>query len=213
MSFLKFEPTEENRQKLQKALHPDKLVYPVVLDGLLAHPLARIGFYWSKVMYRSGLSPFAYAGITGQSPRKVMKQLEKEGTFTHISLCSVVQLPVCSLTYGIQYDRWPTNFTILINTYDNDVLGKEEEEEEEGIWRTHTSSARAPYSPRWKNRTLEQMLKRYGGPSWRRHCTRVFDPFRANECEQLEGISPEQWRDMQKVYLLGEKPYAPTKSA
>lgn len=208
MSFLKFEPTEENRQKLQKALHPDRIVYPVVLDELLAHPLARIGFYWSKIIYRSGLSPFAYAGITGQSPRKVMKQLEEEGTFTHISLCSVVQLPVCSLTYGIQHDRWPSSPVRLRDTYDDEILQLDSDENS-----LFSDRERAKFSPKWRNRTLEQMLKRYGGPSWRRHCTRVFDPFRANECEQLEGISPEQWRNMKKIYFLGEKLYAPTKSA
>jgi len=218
MSFLKFEPTEENREKLKKALlKPGKTegytVYPVVLDQLLAHPLTRIGFYWAKTLYRSGLSPFAYAGITRQPPRRIVKQIEKEGTFTHIDLCTVVQLPICCISYGIQHDRWPSSVATLKNAYDDALLGMEEEELEESSWRDSRPPDRAPFSPRWKNRTLEQMLKRYGGPSWRRHCTREFDPFRAEEVECIDGISPEEWKALKKVYFLGETPYAPTESA
>jgi hypothetical protein len=208
MSFLTFEPTQANRDKLQDFLRGDlysrergaNLIQPHILDKLLEKPLTRVGFLWSRIFHRSALSPFGYAGITQNSPRKVLKQLEAEGTFTHLDYCSVVQLPVAFLCYSITFSDWISTTRTLKNSYDSSLLIAEEREtcEEDIDGRAFRS---APYS----KRTLEQMLLRYGGLSWRKYCKRRFDPFRAREIDVIDEITPDEWLNLKQVYTLNSK--------
>ena len=204
MKYPILEPTPENRGMLLKALtaSPSQLSYisETVLDGLLKHPFARPAFLWRYGYVRSALSPFALAGISQIPPREVIKKLEEEGTFTHIELCTTVQLPVCYLSYNIAYDRWSKSPVKLDKEpYET---GLDEAEEGEREW---GDPYRSPRTPPWKKRTLEWMLNRYGGKTWRRHCKRIFDPFRAREGDYFDHISLKQWNQLKKVYWLNQK--------
>jgi hypothetical protein len=85
--------------------------------------------------------------------------------------------------------------------YDDEVLSLEEDDKES---RYPDGEDRAPNSPRWENRTLDKMLKRYGGRTWRKHCKRLFDPFRAADVQPVTPITQAQWKRLKQAYWLTE---------
>ena len=149
-------------------------ITPRVMQILLENPLTRVGFYWVEELGREGgLSPFGYAGITGNSPRKVMEQLEKEPYFYDIGFCWTTKLPIAFL-----YEAGPAYIAKrrhdeLPNNYDD-------------------PSAEDPDDLP----TLEEMLESYGGRDWRKHCVAGFDPFK-----RKAGINEVKWRALKEFYL------------
>jgi hypothetical protein len=209
--YLKFKPTPENVDLLSRIyaqVDPENQpvqINPTVLKKLLQHPLARIGFMWGRSMEHHGLSPFAYAGITQVPPKRILEALTQEGTFTGINYCETTQLPIVNMSYRIQRDFWPSHLEDFRNRYDEEVSGRAVDER---LDPEYFDGERASRSARWENRTLEKMLKRYGGKTWKRHCKRVFDPFHALEMDGYDpddSITPTEWRLLKRVYFLEEK--------
>jgi len=117
--------------------------------------------------YHSGISPFALAGVSGISPRRILRILEKENLPLVLSYCSTTFLPV------LFWDSWGGGY--------RDDYHQEMEE-------------LLPDGEELESHLLENLLRKYGRLStWRKHCHREFNPFNKSSCRHP---TEEQWEVM-----------------
>lgn len=209
MSFLKFEPTPENIEKVEKYVlgEPDE----ARAKHLCGFPLSRISVAWITICQRNGLSPFAYAGITRRPPREVVEQYAKEPPHLEWGLCTTVELPVGGAQWewtqtgyimpGRSYEQSASaekrllDFTYYEADLENYLLDGGYDYGDEQSW-DELKEAKGPRS--FKRRTMEALLERFGGKTWKRHCVRKFNPFHVTG----GGISEKGWKQLKSAYYL-----------
>lgn len=140
----------------------------------------------------TGLSPFALAGISHTSPRGVLKRLQRNRCKLSMSFCETTCLPIVSPGWG------SNEFKDYYEDDLNDWAVRRLEEEDGGYCGSFSDqeidNMAAPHR-------LEVLLKRFGGPSWRRHCTKDFNPFR----QRVASISEERWAQFQKLWAAARR--------
>jgi hypothetical protein len=154
-------------------------ISPEVLEDLRANPITRISYAWMNFCEgEGGLSPFAIAGITRISPKRVMTQAAKEPFMSCVDLCVTTLVPILfakSLDPD-QLSTWGGEFKNRFNA-DLATYGRD-------------------YGLDYEKDSFEEYMRKYGGDTWKRHCTRRFDP-KEKGCE----ISPEYWTVLREFYL------------
>jgi hypothetical protein len=146
----------------------------------------------------SGLSPFAMAGISNTSPRRVMKRLAATRN------CSL-QLGFCSTTYlPILFRKWGAldggaNFS---NYHEEDMMQHFMDEaydceDNPEKWAEEET----------KGMHLRDLMREYGGASWRRYCTRDFNPFDM----PTNNPTPKMWLFLKKVWKAADAAYKEVK--
>lgn len=150
---------------------------PGIIDGnrwTLEETLEDGGILPTLVEYfqqlgHAGITPFSLAGITGESPRRVMRKLTttSAGDGLDMFYCSYTGLPV------ISPGGWKSGREFLRNYHQEDLEGEFFEDDEE-----------------IERHSLPTMMKKYGGVGWKRHCTREFNPFCSRTAKHF---TPKQW--------------------
>lgn len=178
--------------------------------AFLSAPLSRVVFTW-QLQGRSGLSPFALAGISGVPPKEVVKYLASEECpefLDDMFLCCTVQLPVIAMGCSPQYDDPEGHNQRPCNDqpYQEDIDAMQESVD---YWLANKTNL-DPYDDRprlpvkgtlpWGERTLDKMLQLYGGRDWKRYCKRLFNPFKARN---VRPVTPAQWKLLKFAYTLG----------
>jgi len=176
----------EEKEFFFSKLKSSGYTYKTVWEALGEKPVSRVAYMWDISGY-AGLSPFALAGITRHSPSEVLEQIKKEQTSCTLSFCNETQLPILFFSFHGTYREVFKNFY-------NEEMGNHFTE-----YGNDEEDYRADYGDfPYEERTLEALLKKYGGANYRRFCNRRFDPF---EVGQRNHISPETWTDLREVYL------------
>jgi len=166
-------------EKVNLACYIHKTEYD--LEYLFNAPVSRVAYTWKQILRNYYLSPFAMAGITKHSPQEVLEQAlleEKEFGFrTDIILCSDTMLPVMS------YD-----FFCLRPDHNK---GRRRASMEQ-LWRSYNRDSSV-----YSTDSFEEMLAAFGGPDWKIHCTRTFDPV---EKGRRNHISLADWATLRRAY-------------
>lgn len=133
---------------------------------------------------RSGLTPFALAGIAGISPRRVMLRIKHNPNVSLLlGFCGTTRLPVYSA-------NWSSTPVPLRDKYLQDLRRWLEND--------------APYEedPSEEEYSLERLLRLYGGKTWRTHCTPDFNPHEQDETFEFD---PDEWEQMKQLYRAARK--------
>ena len=185
----------EEKERLTLLLRAREKLYPFpspeVFKVLCEEPLLRIHYAWLEYLGGGGgLTPFSYAGLTGIPPKKVFPLLEKCPYFTCVGWCGDTWLPIVFGTY-VTCEFANKRVVKWCNTYDSGA----------GEW-VNSYWDDPDVKPLILKRreeelvTLEHLLERFGGASWKRHCTRRFDPFKQN-C----ALGLRDWKTLKEFYL------------
>ena len=127
--------------------------------------------YFQECRGWAGITPFCLAGIVRKSPRTVWADLQgPKGAGLEMFYCTYTQLPILS------YTGWGSKLT---NNHMYDIK-EEEQYEEENL----------------DGKSMTALLRRYGGKSWRKHCTRKFNPFQQPSTRE---VSLPEWRALQRL--------------
>jgi hypothetical protein len=214
MSFHVVPPTEENQKLVEKYVYLGRShIKPEFLAALCENPLSRIGVAWHN-LERSGLSPFLYSAISRQEPRKVLEQYAEEWPSGVWQLCSTVMLPVgyvdtnwTASGYGTRPYKTVRKEALLdFSIYDEEILEQEEIVNQDIEDYRRDPWGEKPYLPSGRNaystRTMEKLLKRFGGKTWKRHCKRTFNPFKKETSGG--GVDLQEWKILKQAYWLKE---------
>jgi hypothetical protein len=137
--------------------------------------------YWRARTGGTGLSPFALAGISGINPRLLIRRIAELNRPLQLGYCTTSLLPIYSPAWGIlQYRNYHQED--LEAEFRNGDLGDAGETQE--------------------TYELDTLLAKYGSPrTWRKHCTRIFDPFQSVRNQP----TPQCWDDMKALWKLVTK--------
>lgn len=103
-----------------------------------------------KSPMQTGFSPFALAALTGRSPRRVLRELNKEAWYLTLLGCGFTGLPIVSLRSWRTHEPPPRSYNRYKAKIENYVDAD------------------------FGSGSFKRLLDTYGGPDWREYCTRTF---------------------------------------
>lgn len=136
---------------------------------------------------RTGLSPWGLAAITGFSPRRVLRLLERSEARACLCHCCTTHLPI------VQYSRWDKRWTTY---HDDDLISLIKDE----AYPDELTTAEVEASKEWKKWNLTSQLRRFAGSDWKKYAKDDFNPWGG-----VNPFEPGFWNAARTLYKLRRK--------